>query len=167
MPHGVARSPEEMELLKIKILQLVASTCEGNFGKACKLSGVGLSEAYEWREADEGFKRSIVLARTIYLHDTLDIAESKTRELLELGDGPHIRWFLDRQGRERGYIPLQKNILEGGDKPVGISGEFTLTFGTEDNDGNDDELPAGDQTPAAIDGTDTEMETPAALPKTI
>lgn len=137
MPFGVQRSPQERDTLKIKILELVANGAEGNFGKACKLSLVGLSEAYSWRKEDEEFDKCVRLARDVYLHDMLDIAEGKTRELLELGDPAHIRWFMDRQGRERGYEPRHKAVVEGGDKPVGIDGAFTLTFGTEDNEGGD------------------------------
>lgn len=149
MTAGLKRSTEEVEKAKINILELLASTCEGNFGNACKAAQIGVSEAYTWRAQDEEFDKAVLLARKIYLHDTLDVAESKSRELLTLGDGAHIRWFLDRQGRERGYISQQKSILEGGDKPVGIDGDFTLTFGTEENDAMGDKPSENSTDPGA------------------
>lgn len=166
MTSGVAFTTEEIEAKKAAIIASIASGVDITFTGCCKHHGVGISTAYEWRENDPIWKAAVIAARKISRETGLDFAEHVLIKKIQQEETNCVFYYLDRHGKERGYIKQQKTILEGGDKPVGVSGEFTLTFGTEDNDGNDDELPAGDEGPAAGNGTDTEVEAPTALPKT-
>lgn len=166
MTSGVAFTPQETEAKKAAIVESIANGVDITFTGCCKHHGIGISTAYEWREKDPEWKTAVDAARKRSRETGLDFAEHILIKKIQQEETNCVFYYLDRHGKERGYVKQQKTILEGGDKPVGVSGEFTLTFGTEDNDGSDDEFPAGDEGTAATGGQGAEVEAPAALPKT-
>lgn len=164
MTSGVAFTPEETEALKADIVRMIAEGVDITFTGACYAKGLGVSTAYEWREKDLDWKAAVDAARKMSRETGLDFAENVLVKKIRQEETTCVFYYLDRHGKERGYVKQQKTILEGGDKPVGLSGDFTLTFGTEDNDGDDNEFgPAGG---APANGPGTEVAPTEALPKT-
>lgn len=110
--QGVARTIEEIDDLKSKIL----SYLEGGYGRtfygACQSAGLaGTAEAYNWRKEDPDFEKSIKEARYRGGENALDVAENGVMKALSKEDMKTIRWFLDRRGALRGYIPKLLNTI--------------------------------------------------------
>lgn len=104
--QGVARSPEELENLKSEIV----SYLEGGYGRtffgACQAAGLkSTAEAYSWRKEDPDFELAIKAARFLGSENALDVAENGVMKALQTEDHKMIRWFLDRRGGLRGYVP--------------------------------------------------------------
>lgn len=158
MTSGVAFAPEEMEQKKAGVVKTIMEGCDITFTGACTANGLGVSTGYEWRAADQQWDEAIILARKISRESGLDFAEHVLVKKIRQEETACVFYYLDRHGKERGYLKQQKTILEGGDKPVGVSGEFTLTFGTEDNDGSDHD---------GADAASAEMEKAGALPEAV
>lgn len=107
MPMGVKRSPEEMDVIKNKIIETMRSVAGATFYASCQVACVGVSEAYEWRSEDKSFDEVVKKA----LHETtelaLDLAESKLIKKIHEEETRSIFYYLDRKGRKRGYTPVQ------------------------------------------------------------
>lgn len=101
---GVTRSGEEIEGLKLKILDYLSQGYGRTFYGACQNCQVGTSEAYKWRKEDEGFEKGVTEARHIGMENAMDVAENGSMKLLMGEDGKHIRWFLETKGKGRGYV---------------------------------------------------------------
>lgn len=101
--QGVARSKEEIEETKQKILDYIAGGIGRTFLGACQVSGVGMSEAYTWRNEDEEFEKGVAVARRTSMEAAIDLAENKSLSILDNGDPKHVRWFLETRGKNRGY----------------------------------------------------------------
>lgn len=65
----------------------------GSILKSCKNSGIARSTFYNWMATDLDFKKAIQ-----ELEDRqIDFVENKLYELIVAGDGPSIRYYLDRR----------------------------------------------------------------------
>lgn len=103
---GIARSVEEVDDLKSRILSYLESGYGRTFYGACQAAGLkSTSEAYNWRKEDAAFEKSIKEARIRGTENALDVAENGVMKALQGEDHKMIRWFLDRRGVLRGYIP--------------------------------------------------------------
>jgi hypothetical protein len=106
MPHGVRRSLEEIGELKKKIVEYLATGYGRTFLGACQYVGLGGgSEAYVWRKEDAEFDNAVKTARNVGNENALDVAENVIMDALQSKDLKTTRWFLDRKGVKRGYIP--------------------------------------------------------------
>lgn len=148
MTSGIAFTPEEMEQLKKQILSIMIDGTHVPFMAACKGCGVSKSVAYEWRTADPEFDKAVGAAQRWTKETGLDFAETVLMKKIRKEETAALLFYLKTQGKERGYI--EKTVVAGDqENPVQHNhrGRFTLTFGTEDNDGDDDA--GGDKAPAA------------------
>lgn len=105
MPHGVERSPEEIEALKTKIVETMMSTAGATFYGSCQVCGVGSSEAYEWRTEDKAFDDAVLLAFRVTDAMGTDLAQSKLIRQIHNDVLKAITYWLDRKGGERGFNP--------------------------------------------------------------
>lgn len=64
----------------------------GSIKEACKRSGVGRTTFYEWRQSDPEFLADV---RQID-HMRVEMAEDGIFQLMQNGDGPTLRWYLER-----------------------------------------------------------------------
>ena len=98
-------STEEVKELFITLLQ----GNQGNISTTCEQVGISRSTYYDWVNEDEAFRVSL-------LEDTerkLDLAEQALMQAVMSMDIQAIRYYLDAQGKSRGY---------GGAGQLGISG---------------------------------------------
>ena len=126
--QGVERTKDEIEELKGKIAERMASGYGTTFTGACQSEGVGISEAYTWRKEDEGFDRRIQDARVFATENALDLCESKAMKKISEEDRKTILFFLERKGKHRGYAArteLTGNAGKGLIRP--ISGDEPMT----------------------------------------
>jgi hypothetical protein len=107
MTSGIAYTTEEMEAKKAEIVQILAEGVGTPFYAACQKAGVGISTAYEWREADETFDRTVIVARKQGYENAVDFAENKLMKLINDEEkrehGKSVRFFLETRGKDRGY----------------------------------------------------------------
>lgn len=104
--QGVARTSEEIDILKSKIISYLESGYGRTFYGACQAAGLNTTaEAYHWRKEDAEFEKLIKEARFRGTENALDVAENGVMKALQGEDHKMIRWFLDRRGVLRGYIP--------------------------------------------------------------
>lgn len=124
MVAGVLRSPEEVKDLKEKILEYLSGRYNATFMGACQSLGwKSPAEAYSWRNEDPVFDRAVIAARQASHENMLDMAENNTVDLLTRKDPKTTRWFLDRKGKTRGYIPKIESTID--DKRPKIADDAT------------------------------------------
>lgn len=136
MTSGVAFTPEEIDAKKKAIVNSIVTGTDITFSGACMAHDVGVSTAHEWRNADEAFDKAIIAARKVSRYTGLDFAESVLIKKIRKEETVAVLFYLKTQGKDRGYV--EKTVLAGdAGNPLqhNHTGEFTLTFGTEDNDG--------------------------------
>lgn len=83
----------------------------GNISVACEAAHIDRGTYYKWREKYPSFDRACAEIK----ESLLDYAESKLMQNIQNGYFPAIAYFLDRQGKDRGYAPTinQKTELSG------------------------------------------------------
>lgn len=137
MTSGVAFTPEEMEIKKSAIVNSIVSGTDITFSGACMAHAVGVATVYEWRETDVAFDKAIIAARKISRATGIDFAESVLIKKIRKEETVAVLFYLKTQGKDRGYV---EKTVHAGDpaNPIQHAGQFTLTFGTEDNDGDDE-----------------------------
>lgn len=110
--EGVKRTVEEVDDLKSRIVMYLEAGYGRTFYGACQSAGLAsTSEAYKWRKADPDFEAAIKDARKLGGENALDVAENGVMKALQSEDHKMIRWFLDRRGGLRGYIPKLLNTI--------------------------------------------------------
>lgn len=124
MMSGIPRTPEEISEIKQKIVDYLANRMNSTFMGACQSVGwKSTSEGYEWRNEDPAFDKAVIAARQSSHENMLDIAENNTVDLLTRKDPKTTRWFLDRKGKTRGYIPKIESTID--DKRPKIADDAT------------------------------------------
>lgn len=104
-----AASAESMEAEKKELFLTMLIGLRGNVAEACRASLVARGRVDKWRKNDVHFDTAMV-----YVRETLvDRVEQKLLDLTDVLDGASIRYFLDAQGKSRGY---------GGSKKVEVGG---------------------------------------------
>lgn len=87
-------SPEEQERTrdaKERFL-LAYELSMGSIGEACKKAQIGRRTFYNWKQTDPEFQAEV---REID-HMRVEMAEDGIMRLMQNGDGPTIRWYLER-----------------------------------------------------------------------
>ncbi len=104
-------STEETQELFIVLF----SASRGNITRTCEQTGISRATYYNWCKDDESFT-----ARLLHMaEERLDFAEDKLLTAIELMDVGAIRYFLDAQGRSRGYGQASKLEISGpGGEPI-------------------------------------------------
>jgi hypothetical protein len=74
---------------------------------ACKQSGVGRTQFYEWLRTDEEFAKQVEDIRDV----TLDFAESALYQQIKKGNTAATIFLLKTKGKGRGYIERQEYDL--------------------------------------------------------
>lgn len=74
---------------------------------ACKQSGVGRTQFYEWLRTDEEFAKQVEDIREV----TLDFAESALYQQIKRGNTAATIFLLKTKGKGRGYIERQEYDL--------------------------------------------------------
>lgn len=74
---------------------------------ACKQSGVGRTQFYEWLRTDEEFAKQVEDIRDV----TLDFAESALYQQIKKGNTSATIFLLKTKGKGRGYIERQEYDL--------------------------------------------------------
>jgi hypothetical protein len=94
---------EMQELFLIALLK-----CNGNISRTARMIDIHLQTVYKWKEKSESFAQAVEELRTLAMEQRLDSAENTIDMLIDTGDGPTARWFLDKQGQSRGYGRTEK-----------------------------------------------------------
>lgn len=110
--QGVELTSDEIAAAKARILQHLRDGYGRTFYGGCQLAAVSTQTAYIWKREDEDFAKAVDEARRIGQENALDLAENGIMKLLKLEDQKTLRWFLDRKGKTRGYIPKLETTLD-------------------------------------------------------
>jgi hypothetical protein len=88
---------------------------------AAQKLGVNRSTLYDWINDDPELQE----ARRQVKEEILDLAESKALEAIRAGSERVVTWFLEMQGKERGYVRRQEASGPGGGPiPVKTESEY-------------------------------------------
>lgn len=89
---------------------LILKESHNNVDQTCDFIGIDRKEYYEWVNDDPDFAESVECVKEA----TLDYVEGKLFASIEEGDGPNIRFYLETQGKGRGYTKRRELTGEGG-----------------------------------------------------
>lgn len=68
--------------------------------QACKITGIGRTQFYQWMHDDVNFKLAVEQVSEI----ALDFAESKLHKQIEDGNTTATIFYLKTKGKNRGYV---------------------------------------------------------------
>lgn len=111
---GVRRSEEEVEEIKRKVTLYLSEGVGRTFYGACQSAGVGISEAYTWRDEDSKFEQAVKSARRMGRESAKDIAESIIMGALNNKSVKTAKWFLTMTGKDRDYSQRTELTGKGG-----------------------------------------------------
>lgn len=112
------------EMQELFLIALVHS--KGNMSEAARQINVHFTTVYRWKKESEELAAAIQEIKTHTTEKRLDQAENTIDFLVESGDGPTARWFLDRQGQNRGYGKPGRQETQGTQIAIPVYGDLNV-----------------------------------------
>lgn len=94
---------------------------------ACSDTGIAEKEVTRWLATDESFSREVATAR----ERMLDFVEAKMFEKIGSGNERLIRFYLETQGKDRGYVKRRELADATSLLPSNLCPEELLMFSSE------------------------------------
>lgn len=113
-----------MSKLNYDKVKLALETHNGIISYAAKACGVSRVTIYKFLDKHPELKE----VREQATEELIDVAERYVQDAVEEKDMKTIRWFLERKGKERGYVTRQEQTGKDGE-PLQI-GQITRTIVT-------------------------------------
>ena len=92
-------SVDNLSFRKVEMISALRKF-KGNVSKACDEAGIDRTTHYTWLKTDQDYNTVLNDIREA----RIDRAEDALDDLIEARDAKTVQWYLDRQGKDRGYV---------------------------------------------------------------